>query len=183
VPSLGSLIFDCADRTRFTISGEAQDELSTHRQLAGGAKEAGGILLGRIVSTGTDVIVDRISAPDPRDGRSRFWFRRRRKPAQVIVDTAWSTSRGTCIYLGEWHSHPEDVPQPSQHDRSEWVRIAGEAKFEQDRLFFVIVGRLAIGAWSLRKCGSQIEQLTPASFRVVSPTNNNRNPFSASEEA
>ncbi|HCZ9268877.1 TPA: Mov34/MPN/PAD-1 family protein [Vibrio alginolyticus] len=27
-------------------------------------------------------------------------------------------SGGTVNYIGEWHTHPEDFPKPSQQDRS-----------------------------------------------------------------
>ena len=50
-------------------------------------------------------------------------------------------------YLGEWHTHPEDVPSPSSHDRRDWLRTLDTAQFEQSFLFFIIVGRTSIGVW------------------------------------
>jgi hypothetical protein len=63
------------------------------------------------------------------------------------VNRAWAESRGTCVYLGDWHSHPEPVPHPSYVDEADWRRIVRTAKYGQPFLFFVIVGTDEIGVW------------------------------------
>lgn len=117
------------------------------RQLSDDSVESGGILLGRWILESEDVIVDDATRPAVADRRGRFFFLRARKPAQRIVNKAWEESGATRWYLGEWHSHPEDSPTPSSKDRSDWLRILREARFEQPALFFIIVGRKEIGLW------------------------------------
>ncbi|MBZ5678441.1 MAG: Mov34/MPN/PAD-1 family protein [Acidobacteriia bacterium] len=136
---------------RFEISEAAQARLTTYRQLHARDPESGGLLLGRLIEHSVDVIVDEISIPTLSDRWGRFRFFRRRKPAQRHVDEAWLESSSTRVYLGEWHSHPEDVPTPSEHDLRDWARIVESAKYEQESLFFVIVGRIETRAWELMK--------------------------------
>lgn len=63
---------------------------------------------------------------------------------------AWRESTGTRIYLGDWHSHPEDDPKPSCVDRRDWNRVLKRAVYEQDFLLFAIVGRRSIAPWEGR---------------------------------
>ncbi|MFO1077930.1 MAG: Mov34/MPN/PAD-1 family protein [Planctomycetota bacterium] len=141
------------------LAATAIAAMQNHRQLDPGAAEAGGVLLGRLIRDSMDVVVDRVSLPSPSDKRSRFRFFRAAKPAQGVVDAAWRASSGTSIYLGEWHTHAEGDPGPSTTDRRDWRRIMKWARFEQDALFFVIVGTSRIGVWELRRLDSSARQL------------------------
>ena len=120
---------------------------SRYRQLPTDAPEAGGILLGRLIRDSHDVVLDEATEPSRLDQRTRFSFFRARQPAQKRINQAWCESSQTLNYLGEWHTHPEDDPLPSQLDRRDWLRTLDQAQFEQDFLFFVIVGRISIRAW------------------------------------
>jgi integrative and conjugative element protein (TIGR02256 family) len=68
-----------------------------------------------------------------------------------MVDAAWGESGGSRNYLGEWHSHPEDVPAPSDIDIENWHRIIAQTVCEQDFLLFAIVGRTATQMWELSR--------------------------------
>src|SRR5437867_1979843 len=105
--------FHRAGAGQLEISDEALAALNSHRQLSDSAAEAGGLLLGRLIAESSDVVVDEATNPSVEDRRGRFFFIRWRVPAQRRVATAWKESGSTRIYLGEWHSHPEDVPSPS----------------------------------------------------------------------
>jgi integrative and conjugative element protein (TIGR02256 family) len=131
----------------------------SHRQLDAVATESGGILLGRQILGTDDVIIDEAADPAPGDVRSRFRFVRRAKSAQAVVDAAWQASRGSRNYLGEWHSHPEDVPSPSPADIKNWRKIAQRARFEQTFLLFVIVGKIEISVWELTVPSMMIDPL------------------------
>lgn len=125
--------------------------LMERRQLRDSSAEAGGIMLGRLIDGSPDVVVDEVVGPLPEDRRSRFTFFRPKKQAQQIVDQAWSSSYGTKIYMGEWHTHPEDVPNPSSQDVRNWKRICDTAVFEQESLLFLIAGRVSCRLWELRR--------------------------------
>ena len=144
--SFGAVVF--ADQARRT--------LVEYAQLNDAASEAGGILLGRLIAGTNDIVVDRATAPNAADRRSRFGFRRSRQGSQVEVDRAWHTSSGTCVYLGEWHSHPEDDPTPSSRDIADQGRILAKTTCEQQDLLFVIVGRESVAIWE----GSRVSRVT-----------------------
>lgn len=77
--------------------------------------EAGGILLGQVKEK--DIYITRISFPSTRDRSSRYTFDRSKKSAQAIIDYEFYNSGKRTIYLGEWHTHPEKLPTPSNVDR------------------------------------------------------------------
>ena len=121
--------------------------------------EAGGILLGRFVIDNNDVIVDHITMPMIGDRRTRFGYFRS-KLHQKRISEAWAASRGTCNYLGEWHTHPEDEPAPSSHDFANWENKLATDKFDSDFLFFVIVGIARVNVWKGYRNKSHFEKLT-----------------------
>lgn len=133
--------------------------LVNHRQLRSVDREGGGILLGRLIEASEDVVIDEVSPPGPGDKSGRVFFTRARKRAQDRVNEAWRESKQTRNYLGEWHTHPEDDPSPSAGDCAEWRRLLKEAKFEQDTLFFVIVGRKMTRAWECDRMTATISPL------------------------
>jgi integrative and conjugative element protein (TIGR02256 family) len=139
------------------LSDRAADQMHAFRQTDADIPEAGGVLIGRILIASGDITIDHATKPAAVDKRSRFRFVRAREPTQAIVDAAWAESDGYSIYLGEWHTHPEDVPCPSWLDRCNWKRIATRARYEQDTLLFLVVGRLGIGAWATDRDGKIAE--------------------------
>lgn len=143
------------------FSGESEAVLGSHRQVRDGDAEAGGILLGRLISSSTNVVIDRVTPPSLHDRRSRFAFFRARRPAQAAVDQAWNESGQVINYLGEWHTHPEDHPSPSCIDKRDWNRIVSKAQFEQDALFFAIIGRVSTRVWEVSKSHPKPVRLEP----------------------
>lgn len=131
----------------------AVEVILSYRQLQDADSEAGGLLLGRFFDSETDVIVDEATRPMRKDRRSRFAFWRPRSSAQKTVNLAWRRSEGTRNFLGEWHTHPEGQPRPSDQDTQNWRRIAAEAQFEQHSLLFAIAGVESIGVWEVDRTG------------------------------
>lgn len=129
------------------FSAGALDALNGMRQVDQDAPESGGVLLGRMIVDTDHVVVDEVTTPGLRDVQTRYSFRRSRDSAQLRVTQAWHETGSTRIYLGEWHSHPEDDPAPSAVDRRDWSRVLKEAVYEQDFLLFAIVGRRSIRLW------------------------------------
>lgn len=143
------------------ISEQALRAMVSHRQVGRRAMEGGGVLLGRMILSCDDVVIDDVTTPSSADKRRRFFFWRSPRPAQRRVVEAWRESDHTVNYLGEWHTHPEEAPHPSSRDRSDWLRILGRARFEQDYLFFLIVGTEQIRAWEGSREAGQISLLLP----------------------
>lgn len=78
-------------------------------------KESGGVILGKIINDQVHIL--RLSIPNSLDKSSRTNFERNKVAAQIIIDYEFINSNGQMIYLGEWHTHPENYPTPSPQDR------------------------------------------------------------------
>lgn len=154
------MLFQRPNGGSVALTKKVVKDLTRFTQTRSSDPESGGILLGRELVDSSDIVIDKITEPTREDKRSRFSFFRTKKTAQKKVDRLWKKSRGTCVYLGEWHTHPEDFPTPSGTiDLPEWARIAKEAHFEQDFLLFLIVGRKRINAWELSKVDRTLSKL------------------------
>lgn len=103
--------------------------------------EAGGILLGKVYND--LIIINQITEPSKEDKAGRFYFIRNVKRAQNIVNRAWKESHGEKIYLGEWHTHPEDIPTPSKDDKLLLKNMLDHSRMEINALFMMIMGRIS----------------------------------------
>ncbi len=139
--------------------------IGRHIQRDGSATEAGGVLLGRLVAGTDDVVIDLATDPSPKDRRGRFFFFRLRRHAQESITEAWVRSGGTSVYLGEWHTHPEDDPVPSSVDVANWQKIVRAATFEQSFLLFLIAGRRNWIVWELAVGSDRPQPLGTEPFR------------------
>ncbi len=113
--------------------------------------EAGGILLGTINLTTSEIEINDATEPTKADKRGRFFFWRKKNPAQKRINSAWKSSGGTSIYLGEWHTHPEADPLPSAVDIENWKALSTKAEYEQEFLLFIIVGTQHTALWRIDK--------------------------------
>lgn len=120
--------------------------------------EAGGVLLGRFILNSNDIVIDQVSCPQKNDLRKRTFFRRG-DDHQVIINEVWKSSQGTCNYLGEWHTHPEDIPTPSVVDIVGWKKQLKDAKYEGTSLLFAVVGIEEIVMYEGKKSSFKIYKL------------------------
>jgi integrative and conjugative element protein (TIGR02256 family) len=139
------------------IEPQVLQRLVTFRQLGPSAPEAGGILLG--YRRGPHAHVFDVTVPTKRDVRSRFAFSRHGADHQRVATRRWKQSGETMDYVGEWHTHPEDNPSPSNVDLQHWREIARAASRP---MVFLIVGRQSnwYGA-GLRRRLDQLALATP----------------------
>ena len=114
------------------------DVFREHVQLHATDGEGGGILLGNV--RGQHIEVLQATAPTKWDKRLRYLFERLPFGHRDLAETMWLESGGTVRYIGEWHTHPEDHPTPSQLDRTEWQKLA-EKRRDKRSMLVVIVGR------------------------------------------
>ncbi|MFX0557174.1 Mov34/MPN/PAD-1 family protein [Maribacter sp. CXY002] len=89
--------------------------ISKFKQINHKHHEAGGILLGQVKEN--NIYITRVSFPSIHDKSSRYFFWRNKNNAQAIIDYEFYNSNKRTIYLGEWHTHPEELPTPSNTDR------------------------------------------------------------------
>lgn len=118
-------------------------KLLSYRQISFSSTEAAGVLIGE--RRGSHLIVKNMSEPGLGDIRSRYAVDRTGSHHQADVDEAFFRSGGILQYLGEWHTHPEDIPSPSFKDKSSWK----SQLIETEPMIILIVGRKKI--WAAKK--------------------------------
>lgn len=114
---------------------------SQHVQGSDVDREAGGLLLGSV--HGAHLLIEQATVPTAWDKRFRYLFERMPFGHDAIAMSRWTATQGTVRYLGEWHTHAEDYPHPSNLDRSEWNRLSAQRRDKRPMLA-VIVGRKSL---------------------------------------
>lgn len=122
------------------ISFEVLEKMFHYIQNDTNKPEAGGILIGHDLEDNNFSITD-ISVPSVYDKSSRFNFTRSKKNAQQILNKFFNESNGKKIYLGEWHTHPEDYPTPSHLDNKSISERMQRDVLNSEIIFMIIVGR------------------------------------------
>lgn len=118
----------------------------------GSRPEAGGILLGTVHDNG--LLVTHATVPSRLDQRLPMFFSRSARGHRAVAQRLWRASGGTTRYLGDWHTHPENVPSPSGIDLREWHKLALARNDERPALS-VIVGRLALHVELMHSSGDR----------------------------
>lgn len=144
---------------RLKISIIPLNKMLSFKQAAPTDKEAGGMLFGRFIINSNDIVLDDVSTPMSRDIRKRNYFYRNLKQHSKVLEEKWIESGGTCNYLGEWHTHPEPIPSPSQYDLKQWPRILKETIFDGEFLYFMIVGTECLRIWEGCKSNLTIKEI------------------------
>lgn len=153
------LYFQNGNDPLLKIGQKALVIIRRYLQLQKDTPEAGGVLLGRkILGTG-NIVIDDVTEPFDSDKRSRNRFLRNEKGHQQAIVATWMTSAGTCNYLGEWHTHPEENPSPSTIDLRNWNKILGNYRYDSEHLYFLIAGTTQIRVWQGDKLTRNITEM------------------------
>lgn len=126
--------------------------------------EIGGILLGSIYED--YILVSNISFPNKFDKAGQHSFFRHKKPAQKIVNQEWNRSGGQVIYLGEWHTHFEKGPRPSQVDKRMINAMLKTSKMEIDFILLLIIGYEKVWLGFKRK-GDNLKKIGSLIFTTI----------------
>ena len=118
------------------------DRVNPFRQRESAASEAGGILLG--YRRGAHLYVVVATAPGHEDHGTRVSFRRSANGDREQALSGWYRSDHALDYLGEWHTHPEQTPNPSGTDHRAWRELL--AAHPGRPLIFMIMG-IDDGIW------------------------------------
>lgn len=108
-----------------------------YRQLTAAALEAGGQVFG-LVSL-DEVRVTRATGPYRGDERGRMHYRSNPRLAQKTIEMM---ARAGLAYIGEWHTHAQDIPTASCADRDALVRLLACSTLNVSALLMLIVGRI-----------------------------------------
>lgn len=126
------------DQYSIYISEHVLSLLADYKQLKCNSHESGGILLGQVKDK--EIYILKISIPSKLDKSSRTSFKRDRQKAQIIIDHEFQNSGQKTIYLGEWHTHPENYPKPSIVDVNMILSQQVENKLNEPFVLLLIQG-------------------------------------------
>lgn len=141
------MTFMMSNKGHIKLTDSVIEKLRSYQQHDEEDLEAGGVLLGRFILESKHIVIDYVSVPMIGDRRTRYSFQRGAKMHQRVIDDQWNKTGGTCHYLGEWHSHPEEFPEPSGKDRNNWTTHLKRDTFSSRFLYFIIVGTKEICIW------------------------------------
>lgn len=117
------------------LSDEVSKKMDLYRQANFNSKESGGILIGE--RRGRYWVITDITTPMKGDIQARAQFIRQDAKHIETSRRIGKKSNNLRTYMGEWHTHPQVIPQPSGVDLASWKSI----KIEKGNLLvFLILG-------------------------------------------
>jgi integrative and conjugative element protein (TIGR02256 family) len=152
---------------RVAVAKQALERMEHYRQHDPKSPESGGILLGRMLAGCDDVVIDFVTSPSSSDYRTRHRYTRQAEPAQTIIKHVWSHTQGTCNYLGEWHTHPAPVANPSDFDLVSWSRHTKRVQCGQGFLLFALVAVHEIALWEYNATWQNVVRLVSSRYSVA----------------
>ena len=91
-----------------------------------GTIETGGVLMGHVGSEG--IFIEVASDPGPKAIHESVYFKADPNYIDLFIDMNYANSHGKCVYLGEWHTHPQVIPEPSSVDLISLEEISDTAE-------------------------------------------------------
>jgi integrative and conjugative element protein (TIGR02256 family) len=122
---------------RIRITDAVLNHVAKYQQHGPTSTEAGGQLFGTVSPTQVRVVV--AAGPYPRDERGRMHHQSDQKSAQKVIR---DQAKKGLLFLGEWHTHPEDAPTPSGADEHAIAAMVDKSILNTDAPILLIVGRL-----------------------------------------
>jgi len=117
-----------------TFSDEVVKLLFTYRQV-GDRPESGGLLFGEFKLP--EICISCISLPYKNDYQRRFLYIPERIHQQHLIKRNFQKG---FHFIGEWHTHPQDRPFPSQLDLSSMQDSFVKSDHELNYFLLLIVG-------------------------------------------
>lgn len=118
------------------IMPAAVSAMLAHRQKSLFSREAGGQMFATLSANRWRI--EAATGPRNGDRRSRFHFWPDRKAEQEEINRFYE--RGL-EFVGDWHTHPEDVPRPSSSDLTSVGNVVRESRHALPGILMCIVGR------------------------------------------
>ncbi len=100
--------------------------------------EFGGVLVGSYDSRKSATIKGIICPKEYEN--SPVFFKRYSKFINKQLKKIYSESNGAIYYLGEWHSHPNMVANPSAHDKKSMQKLVTESDLKITNPILLIIG-------------------------------------------
>jgi integrative and conjugative element protein (TIGR02256 family) len=132
----GAVLAFTVGRISVRVGVQALATFDTHRQRRIYHREAGGQLFARVRENDWKIVY--ATGPRSRDRRSRFsfWPHRASEQQEIFEQHALGFD-----YVGDWHTHPEDVPKPSPDDLTSIADLVRRSTHHLPGFLLMIVGR------------------------------------------
>ena len=114
------------------------DHLKSHRQSSPRRREAGGQLFARF--EGNTIRIERATGPRSSDRRSLTTFVPNRLAERREIKRLFKEG---LHYVGDWHTHPETSPRPSQTDTNNFREMFRKSRHKLASFVIVILGAAA----------------------------------------
>lgn len=115
---------------------EALATMTSFRQRGFFSREAGGQMFARL--SPNHWRIEAATGPRRNDRRGRFHFWPDRKAEQEEINLFYEKG---LEFVGDWHTHPEDIPRPSRSDITSVENIVRESVHRLPGILMCIVGR------------------------------------------
>jgi integrative and conjugative element protein (TIGR02256 family) len=119
------------------LTRQAADAIAEYAAAASDGLETGGILLGADEGLSAPIVVRHCGGPGPAAVRRRNFFRRDLAYATALAAGA-AASDGSA-WIGEWHTHPLDMPEPSGRDLLTYQALLDDPELAFARILSVVV--------------------------------------------
>ncbi|WP_158253180.1 Mov34/MPN/PAD-1 family protein [Marinobacter maroccanus] len=119
------------------LSDSVLAHFNQHAQHSDASPEAGGQLFANITEEGCHWFVSSATGPRPSDHRSRFFFNPDRRIERREIKDEYEQGKH---YVGDWHTHPQQSPQPSASDTRSMGEIFEKSIHQLPGILMIIVG-------------------------------------------
>ena len=126
------------------ILPEIFQEINNWIQVNDDAPESGGFILGYKHKITGNISLECVTCPQSLDIRSRINFRIKDPKHKLLLLRAQAKKS---FYMGVWHTHPQNIPDPSPTDWKDWNDTLMIDKTASEYMFFLICGKEAIRVW------------------------------------
>jgi integrative and conjugative element protein (TIGR02256 family) len=132
------MIYPVADSgQRIVFTETVLERFAKYRQTRWWQREAGGQLFARLALP--EIVIAEASGPRRSDWRTRHGYRPNRRAEQREIAARHPLG---LHFIGDWHTHPEDLPMPSPRDEESMREMFNESDHALNGFVLVIVGRL-----------------------------------------
>lgn len=118
------------------VTDPVLSHFASHRQKRWFQKEAGGQLFAKI--TENRVIILEATGPRRTDRRSRFSYAPDREAEQEEI---LARRKDGLHFVGDWHTHPEQIPRPSYLDSSSMNECVRKSYHSLNGFVLIVVGK------------------------------------------
>ena len=158
---------------RLIFSKGVVEHFISHQQRRRWQREAGGQLFARF--DGNEIIVEDCTGPRRSDRRTRNAFRPDRRAERQEIEERFEQG---LHFIGDWHTHPEDYPQPSSLDLHSVSEMFVKSNHALNGFVLVIVGRKELPTGMLVLIVNQQNEVKLTNLEL-SPTDSDARPCTA----